>query len=88
MRKQGIYSQVGLFGKEILVDMDKILFKELTVTNSFASERTSWEIAIKLLQNKKINLRPLISARVPLAEWQRAFDLVESKQGLKVVLVP
>jgi len=88
VRKRGIYTQVGLFGKEVPIDMDKILYKELTVTNSFASERTSWEIALRLLKNKKINLRSLISARIPLKDWEKGFDMVLNKEGFKVVLVP
>ena len=88
VRKRGIYTQVGLFGKEVPIDMDKILYKELTVTNSFASERTSWEIALRLLKDKKVNLRSLISAKIPLKDWEKAFDMVLNKEGFKIVLVP
>jgi len=88
LRKQGIYSQIGLFGKQIPVDMDRFLFKEIQMTNSFASERTSWETALRLLKNRKVTLSPLISARLPLEEWKEGFGMVIDRQGYKVVLVP
>ncbi|HYF83827.1 MAG TPA: alcohol dehydrogenase catalytic domain-containing protein [Clostridia bacterium] len=88
LRKQGIYSQVGLFGKEISINMDEFLFKELQITNNFASERTSWETALRLVKNGQVDLGSIISARVPLENWQEGFDIFMSKKGYKVVLVP
>ena len=88
VRKQGIYSQIGLFGKEIAIDFDRFLFKELTITNSFASERTSWETALRLLKYKMVTLKPLISAKVPLEKWQDGFDMFMAKKGYKILLIP
>jgi len=88
LRKQGLYSQVGLFGKEIQIDMDKFLYKEIQITNSLATTRTSWETALRLLKNKQVNLAPLISSKVPLEKWTEGFDLFMSKKAYKVLLIP
>lgn len=88
LRKQGTYSQVGLFGKKITLDMDQFLFKELTITNNFAQEPSSWEIALRLLKNKQVDLNPLISAKLPIENWEQAFDKAVKNIGFKVLLVP
>jgi L-iditol 2-dehydrogenase len=88
LRKQGLYSQVGVFGKEIPVDMDKFLLKEIQITNNYASERSSWETALRLLKNQQISFTPLISERMPLENWEEGFDFALRKKGFKVLLVP
>ena len=88
LRKQGLYSQVGLFGKVIPIDMDLFLTKEVLITNSFATEASSWEIALRLLKNNQIKLGSLISAKIPLANWKDAFDMMLQKQGYKILLIP
>jgi L-iditol 2-dehydrogenase len=89
VRKRGILSQAGLFGKKIPVDMDKILMKELTLTVSYATERTSWDIMMRLAaQGQLAGIEKLISARVPLGDWQKAFRMAENKEGFKVFLTP
>jgi L-iditol 2-dehydrogenase len=88
LRKQGLYSQVGLFGKEIQIDMDKFLYKEIQMTNGFATTRTSWETALRLLKNKQVDLAPLINSKVSLENWAEGFDIFMRKKAYKVLLIP
>ncbi len=88
LRKQGTYTQVGLFGKNVSINLDKFLLKEITIKTSFAQERTSWVTALRLLENGKLRLAPLISHRIPLEEWEKGFDMFLNKEGYKVVLIP
>jgi L-iditol 2-dehydrogenase len=89
LKKTGILSQVGLYGKPAPVNMDRILFKELQLTVSYASERTSWEILLRLAaQGKLKGMDKLISARRPLADWEHAFAMFRNKEGYKIYLVP
>lgn len=88
LRKQGHLIQMGLFGKKVEFDADLVLMKELHYTNGFATEPTSWEIALRLLEYKQVDIKPLISHKIPLEEWEEAIRLAEQKEGLKVLLVP
>lgn len=89
LKKKGNLSQVGLFGKPIPVNMDKILYKELKLTVSYATERTSWEILLQLAgQGKLDKVQQLISKRLPLQEWEKAFDMFLNKEGYKIYLIP
>jgi L-iditol 2-dehydrogenase len=88
LRKNSLYTQIGLYGKKIEFDLDLALYKEIQITNNFARERTSWEIALRLLGERQVNLLPLISAKLPLADWEKAFGMMVNKQGLKILLDP
>lgn len=88
LKKTGLYVQVGLYGKKIAFDMDLALKKEIMFTNSYASERTSWVRALRLLELKQVDVKPLISAKLPLEEWRRGFDMAIRKEGYKILLQP
>lgn len=88
LMKTGQYLQVAIPGKPILFDMDLALYKEITISNSYASERTSWLIALRLLEKKMINIDPLVSDILPLTEWEEAFRRTIEKTGFKFLLMP
>ena len=88
LKKTGLYVQVGLFGKKIEFDFDLALNKEVRMTNSFASERTSWERALRLLSSKQVDVKPLISAKLPLEDWKKGFEMAINKEGYKILLQP
>lgn len=88
VRKKGQYLQMGLFGKPIEVDLEKVLFKELTVTGSFAQKRKAWEDSIDLMKEKKVNLKKLISNIYPLEDWEKGFEQFRSRDGYKILLSP
>jgi len=35
-----------------------------------------------------VQARPLITHTLPLERWREGFDLVEKKEGIKVLLIP
>jgi L-iditol 2-dehydrogenase len=88
LKKTGLYSQVGLYGKKVEFDHDLALKKEITITNSFASERTSWDRALRLLGNRQVSMQPLISAKLPLSEWRQGFRKAFEREGYKILLCP
>ena len=88
LMKTGQYTQVAIPGKPIPFDMDLALYKEITISNSYASERTSWLIALRLLEKKLIRIDPLASAVLPLSEWEEGFRRTIEKTGFKILLMP
>lgn len=88
IKKQGYYTQIGLFSKPITIDFERISYKELKVTGSLGSRWTSWEKAIQLIELGKVKTAPLVSHQMPITEWQKAFDMFERKEGIKLVLTP
>lgn len=85
LAKTGHLQQIALYGKAIPVDLDKALFKEITFSNSYASERTSWELLMRLLAEDRINIKPLCSNEYNLENWAAALSDAENKIGYKTL---
>ncbi len=88
VRKGGKFMQVGLFGQPIEVNFDLVAMKELRVLGVFSSNWRGWNRGLKLAEQGKVRLSPLISHTFPLSDWLTAFKIAESKQGLKILLIP
>jgi len=88
VNKGGCYNQLGLFGNPVELDMDLALMKEVVISNSYASEWTSWERALTLQRQGKVNLKSIIGPKFSLENWQKAFKTVIDKESFKVFLVP
>ncbi|MGI9647654.1 MAG: zinc-dependent alcohol dehydrogenase, partial [Acidimicrobiia bacterium] len=86
--KQGHYVQVGIFGKPVAVPLDEALYKEVTITSGNASTPASWRRAMQLIEEGAVELDPLVTEVVPLAEWERAFAATRDGRGMKYVLDP
>jgi L-iditol 2-dehydrogenase len=86
VRRQGKYTQIGLFGKPVTLDFERIAYKEIKVTGSLGQRWTAWKRTIRLMAQGKVNLKAVTSDKFPLAQWKEAFDKFEAKKGLKILL--
>jgi L-iditol 2-dehydrogenase len=86
VRRRGRLVQMGLRGADVTIPYDLICFHELTVTAGFASNPGSWRRAMALLPD--IELAPLVTEVMPLAEWRRAFEASRAGEGVKYVIDP
>jgi len=86
VRPLGRYLQIGIAGKEIPVRFDTILFKQVRVFGSVGHSVRTWRSAMRLLENRQVDLTKVITHRLPLSEWHRGFDLCERGEALKVLL--
>ncbi len=87
-RRGGRHTQIGLFDREFPFDVAQIVYREMTVQGSIGSRRTSWPTTIKLLGSGLVNVAPLVKTVYPLAQWEEAFQVFETKSAIKVVLIP
>jgi L-iditol 2-dehydrogenase len=87
-RRGGRYVQIGLAGKPVMLPFDLVCFRELVITSGFASTPTSWAQALDLVGARQVELEPLLTEVVPLAEWDRAFAATRAAEGIKFVLDP
>ena len=87
-RRAGRYVQIGLAGKPVTVPFDLVCFRELLVSSGNASTPVSWARAVELIETRQVELEPLLSEVVPLAEWERAFASTRAGAGIKYVLAP
>ncbi|MBA2596947.1 MAG: zinc-binding dehydrogenase [Chloroflexia bacterium] len=88
VRRGGQYAQIGLFGKPVAWDLDRVCMKELRVTGSNATVPSTWRTALRLLADGRVKTAPLISDVFPLADWESAFHRFERREGMKLLLEP
>lgn len=80
--------QVGIFGHDVSVPMDRVLMKELVLSSGFASTPRSWRRALRLVERGLIELAPLVTGTFPLERWLEGFSAAADGAELKVVLTP
>ncbi|MDR3077591.1 MAG: zinc-binding dehydrogenase [Planctomycetota bacterium] len=88
VKKRGWFTQIGLTGKKIEFDIEKICYKELHFSGSLGSRNHSWRTALNLLARGRLDLKPLADPKLPLSEWKKGFEMFERKEGFKVFLLP
>lgn len=88
VRKEGSYTQVGMFGGPIEFDMNTVVRKELKITAGFSQAASTWRLSLTLLEQNRIDLESLISVRMPLSDWEKGFDLFDKKTTNKIVFIP
>lgn len=88
---RGYVNLFGGLGKNVRpmsVLSNTIHYKECFVTGSHGCVPRHHETAVKLLENASVRVDPLITHAFPLTEINRAFEVMESREGMKVVVHP
>jgi len=89
IRKGGRFIQAGIVRQPIELNFNELLFnKELTLIGSRTQKPSSWDKAIQLVDESKVNLGKLVSDVLPLSNWKEGFKRAREKSSVKVVLQP
>lgn len=88
VRKRGQLIQMGLHGKPFELDFEQVVYKDVQVIGSFASSANAWDRALQLMSSGIVKVKPLVGAILPLEEWERGFEMVRTKESIKVLLKP
>jgi L-iditol 2-dehydrogenase len=88
IRRGGSYTQIGLVGHPFELDFDTVAYKELKVTGSLGQRWISWKRGLKLLEKGLVKTEPLVTDVLSLYKWKKAFNKMERKEGLKIILQP
>ncbi len=88
-RKGGKVILIGNLSPEIKFPLQQVVTREITVQGSCAING-EYELVLSLLQSKKVNVSPMISAVAPLSEGAVWFNRLYNKlpELNKVILVP
>ena len=88
VKKRGYFTQIGLPGRKIEFDIEKVCYRELHFSGSLGSRRASWVRGLELVSSGAVKLEPLVTSKRPITEWQAAFESFEKKEGIKLFLMP
>ena len=83
-------SLLGIFGEAPQVDLSELVIMKGLRLHGIYGRRIydTWERTQSLLRSGSLDVTPIITHRLALADWGRAFELVASREAGKVVLVP
>ncbi len=85
-RPGAVVVQVGLGGAETSLPLNLVVTKEITLRGTFRFH-AEFEQAVRLLASGRLDLAPLLTEIVPLAEANRAFELANDRtRAMKVQL--
>jgi Zinc-binding dehydrogenase len=88
MRKSGRLLLFGVphKGANHSLDLASLLLDELTITSSYATAEKELQIAIRLLEDRKINVQKFVTARYPLKKIEDAMASARSENQVKVLV--
>ena len=77
-------------GYEFPLPVNKLFWRqEITLTSSYAANYKEHMTALELIRQKKVNVKEMITHRLPLSETQRGFEIVErAEDSIKVIIEP
>jgi len=76
-------------GADVPVPLNELWSKCVKIVTSYAAAKHDLEEAVQLIADKTIDVSPIITNRLPLAEIQKGFDLaVSGENSIKVIIEP
>jgi threonine 3-dehydrogenase len=86
----GRISLLGIFNGPVPLELsDQVIMQGLRLHGIFGRRvYDTWERTQALLRSGALDVTPIITHRLDLAEWPKAFELLESRHAGKVVLLP
>jgi L-iditol 2-dehydrogenase len=88
LRPMGQHVQVAICGKDIQFPIDRIFYKQLTMSGSVCYTSNTWDRMMKIYAGGNVSLKDMISVKLPISDWQTAFDLCTTRKALKVLMYP
>ena len=73
---------------EIPLDPNPPHYKHLKITGSHDFTPHDFTTALKLIEKGIVDVKSLISHRLPLSDTQKGFDIVSKQEGLKIIIYP
>ena len=88
LRPGGRLVQIGLLAGDVSVPFGEIVTRELSVSAGFASSPASWQRAVRLVEERAVDLSPLVTHVFALRDHVPAFETFARRDGLKTVFDP
>ena len=86
MRNGGKIALLGLFSREITLDMSDIILKGLTLQGIYGRRMfETWYKMMAMVQSG-LDLSPLITHRFKYTEFKQAFDIMNTGNSGKIIL--
>jgi L-iditol 2-dehydrogenase len=88
VRPAGQITKIGWGTKPVNFSLDPLVAKSVKLQGHFSHTWDVWEHCLTLMNKKMIDLKKIITHEFSIEKWEKAFELVETKEALKVILKP
>ena len=88
VRPDGMVNKIAWGPAPVDFSLDRIIQKGIHLQGCFSHSWEIWDKCLHLMDSGAVDLSAIISHELPLEEWREGFRLVESREGMKVVLKP
>jgi alcohol dehydrogenase/L-iditol 2-dehydrogenase len=88
VRPCGQINKIGWGPGPVGFSLDQLIVKAVALQGTFSHNWDVWEKCLVLMGERTVDLNEIITHELPLDEWHKGFELMESKEGLKIVLTP
>ncbi|VBB07564.1 Hypothetical protein LUCI_2829 [Lucifera butyrica] len=88
VKKQGEILLVSASTESRVNLWDHVVLREVTIVGTLSAQPITWKTSIEILQQKRINVLSLVSARFELEDWEEAFRIGSTREVQKVLLYP
>lgn len=88
LKKKGNYYITGLFHALAPTDLGKVVRSEITIHGTICYTREEFRECLDLIEDGRIQVEPLITHHYALKDMQKAFDMFQSRQAIKIMLHP
>mgnify|MGYP002813596750 CR=1 FL=1 len=89
VRKGGTVMMFGVPSKDakIILDMNKIYSKEITLVTSYAASDTDTQEALRLIESSQIDVKQLVTHTYSIQDSQKAFDHARSGENAMKIII-
>lgn len=88
VRPCGQINKIGWGPGPVGFSLDQLISKAVALQGTFSHNWDVWEKCMVLMGEGTVDLNDIITHELPLDQWHKGFELMESKEGLKIVLTP
>jgi len=87
-RKDGQIALMGITTEKSSIESLIIVSKALNIFGVWDYTWLTFEKSIHLISSGKVDVNAIVTHKLPLEEVIKAFDLIERKEAIKVILIP
>ena len=82
-------TKIGWFiNNPVKTNLDLLRRKNIKLQGSFSHNYEIWEKCINLISKGQIKLDSIVSKKLPLDQWEIAFDELINRESIKIQLKP
>jgi threonine 3-dehydrogenase len=82
----GKVSILGIPSQNTAIDWSKVIFNMLTLKGIYGREMYETWYKMSVMIESGLDISPVITHRLPITEFQRGFDVMNSGEASKVIL--